>query len=152
MHAQRQGIGNVGYMAVLVAGAAVTAFHLTLGLYHLAFIAAAMTAVGLGVMALEQVTSVARLARPELTLLARVPIPATLATVRVTHAAGACAWGYSAGQSWSIDARGTIAPQLCRAAVTAVTPLLQHRQSGGATRQVACTCPLANRQVAFAVS
>jgi len=140
------------YMAVLATGVGVALWHLTLGMYHLAFIAAVMTAVGVGVVTIERVPAVARVAMPGLALRDRVTAPLTPVSVRVQSREGGCAWDYRTGHTWAIDREGRVTPQLCQAAVVALGSVLKSQSSRAQGQATApCRCPLGQRQVVFAI-
>ena len=143
---------DVVYIAILLAGAGVTLWHLTLGMYHLAFIAAVMTAVGAGIVTMERVPAVARVALPDLALRDRVTAPLAPVSVRVQSREGGCAWDYRTGNTWAIDPQCRVTPQLCQAAVLALGSVLKSQSpmaQGQATAP--CRCPLAQREVVFAI-
>ncbi|MBI2888288.1 MAG: hypothetical protein HYY02_13930 [Chloroflexi bacterium] len=147
-------VGNTLFLAVLLAGVIVAGAHVSLGLYHLAAISLFMASVGAGVVALEQSPALAQRVLPDLALRSRTAqAPVASAAVRAIGVVGNCAWGYRAGGSWAIDARGSVSPALCRAAMEAIAPLLTPQAPAGqGVRAAACRCPLAGRQVAFAVA
>lgn len=140
------------YLAVLVAGAGVALWHLTLGMYHLALIAAVMTAVGAAIVTMERVPAVARVALPGLALRDRATAPLAPVSIKVQSTEGSCAWSYGIGETWAIDREGRVTPQLCQAALVALGSVLQSQSSmaQGGTR-ASCRCPLGQRRVTFAL-
>jgi hypothetical protein len=134
--------------AVLAVGTAVGALHVTLGLYPMGFAVWLMTGVGATVLALDLVPALARKFREELALVPRLSTARQPLTIQVVAATGGCVWGYHERDEWTADAEGRLTPRLCRAAVSA----LARAGNGNLGEQpVACQCPLAGREVSFAV-
>lgn len=141
---------------MLGVGTLVAGFYVTLGLYHLAAMAALATAVGGVMLGLDYSVRFARRFRPELrlltmiegmTMIERLPEPITVRAVRVD---GGCAWGYQESDSWIISPGGGAMPAICRAAAEGLGPTLHEAYSNEHPVQFACNCPLMDRQVSFA--
>lgn len=143
---------RVAFSGVLVAGVAVAAVHAFLGLYHLTIIALLATAAGTAVLLGETVPAVARRIRSELALVNRVAAPGRPMALRVVQAGGRCAWGYHEVDHWAIDSHGRVSPRLCQAVATSLAPVLQSPTAGsGEECPLRCHCPLAGREVTFAM-
>ena len=72
-------------------------------------------------------------------------------TVGVAGATGGCPLGFRPGQSWAIDADGHISRPLCRPAVDALASLLPTLTRDDWEHGIPCRCPMADREVVFAV-
>ena len=89
---------------------------------------------------------------PELELMDTLPVaPFASLTIEITRDIGVCPLGFRRGDAWIVAGDGRISRQLCRPAVTALGSMLQATQNGGPEQEVACRCPLGDRQVLFAV-
>ena len=143
--------GETIFGIVLAAGFAVAAIHVALGLYHLAAIAILATGAGVLTMATDHISAVARRLRTDLKALAHITPGKGAVTLRAIRSDGRCAWGYREDDMWTIGKDGSVSPSLCRAAASAVAPLLRSLDPASSPISgVDCPCPLANRQVTFA--
>ena len=89
---------------------------------------------------------------PELQLMDTFPVaPLAPLTIGITRDVGVCPLGFRRGDTWFVDTDGHISRQLCRPAIIALGSTLQASQNGGREQEVACLCPLSDRQVFFAV-
>ena len=89
---------------------------------------------------------------PELELMDMLPVaPLAPVTVGITRDIGVCPLGFRRGDAWFVDSDGHISRQLCRPAITALGSMLHATQQGEPDQEVACLCPLIDRQVLFAV-
>ena len=89
---------------------------------------------------------------PELELMDMLPIaPLAPVTIGITGDIGVCPLGFRRGDAWIVDSNGHISRQLCRPAITALGSMLHATQHGEPDQEVACRCPLIDRQVLFAV-
>ncbi len=102
-----------------------------------------------GLAAAETTTAVVR---PELELMDAVPVaPLSPVTIRVVGATGVCALGFRPGHTWVIGDDGHLSRPLCQPAVVAVSSMLRSPSTERVKLRVPCSCPLGNREVAFAV-
>ena len=138
------------FIAFLGIGVWVAVVHLTLGLYHLAAMAAIAVAVGMVMLGLDYSIRFARRFRPELRVLDMIPRPSEPISVQAVSVEGKCAWGYRESDSWVISSGGWAMPGLCRAAADALTLALQDGSAPGKSPAFSCHCPLMERQVTFA--
>lgn len=136
------------YAGVLAAGIVAGAVHITLGLYPLTFIAWLVTGVGVIVLAAESVPAAARVFQEDLALVRRLPGLGRSLEVQAVATTGQCARGYHEQDKWAVDAAGRLTPKLCWAAASALA--LTGNDSMD-EQQVVCRCPLAGRNVSFAV-
>ena len=91
-------------------------------------------------------------AAPELELMDMLPVaPSAPVTIGITRDIGVCPLGFRRGDSWIVDSDGYISKQLCRPAINAIHSMLETTQNAGPDQEVACLCPLIDRQVQFAV-
>lgn len=138
------------YIAVLVVGTLAAGVHLTLGLYHLATIAALAVAVGLVILGLDYSLRFARRFHPELRVLTMLKRPPEPVSVRAVSVEGECAWGYRESDSWVISTGGWAMPGICRAAAGALTTAVEEGYAQGKMTEFSCHCPLMDRRVTFA--
>lgn len=81
-----------------------------------------------------------------------VPVaPLVPVIMRVVKVTGACAFGFMPGNEWVIDTHGHLSRPLCAAAFKAFSDLPGSQLEDGLPRDVACKCPLAAREVVFAI-
>ena len=91
-------------------------------------------------------------AGPELELMDMLPdAPLAPFTIGITRAIGVCPLGFRRGDAWFVGSDGHISRQMCRPAITALGSILQATHNAGLDQEVACLCPLIDRQVLFAV-
>lgn len=77
--------------------------------------------------------------------------PLAPVSMRVVKVTGACAFGFMPGNEWLIDANGHLSRPLCSAAVKALSSLRGGPWDAGLPQEFACDCPLAGREVVFAM-
>ena len=81
-----------------------------------------------------------------------VPLaPLAPISIKVLKVTGACALGFMPGNRWVIDANGHLSRPLCAAAVKAFSSIGSGPWEDGLPQEVACHCPLAGREVVFAI-
>ena len=81
-----------------------------------------------------------------------VPLaPLAPVSMRVVKVTGACALGFMPGNEWVIDTHGHLSRPLCSAAVKAFSDLRGGPWEHGLPQNVPCHCPLAGREVVFAM-
>lgn len=141
------------FLSVLLAGWAIAVHHASMGMYHLAIIAAGMAALGAWVFGFERVPAVTRRSLSGLDGLKRACVPVAAASARVLAIEGECVWGYRTGDRWEFGIDASVTPRLCQTALTAITSRIRLPEGnwGGAAR-VVCRCPLAGRRAFFGVS
>ena len=80
--------------------------------------------------------------------LAPVSMPVSMTVVKVT---GSCIFGFKPGDKWVIDANGHLSRPMCAVAVKAFSSLPGSPREAGLPQEAACSCPLAGREVVFAM-
>ncbi len=100
----------------------------------------------------RKTTLVAPSDRPALELMDTVPLTVGPVNVSVAWTRGVCPLGFRPGSAWDISRDGRLTYPLCRPAVEALSPVLSAGEIEGLWTQAACLCPLADREVVFAVA
>jgi hypothetical protein len=136
---------------VLVAAFPIAAFDLTRGLYAQAAMALAACLAGAFILGDAWVRRQAAVALGRVEMVYSVVAPARPMTLRVLSARGSCPLGFRPGQTWAVDARGHLAPALCRGATRQLEPMLQRAPEDGRETQAACRCPVLGRELTFGV-
>ena len=82
---------------------------------------------------------------------ALVDAPRESVTAEITKVFGPCPLGMMPGNTWRIDADGTLSRPMCRPRATALSALFGMSDGDAMNRSTACECQYANREVTFTV-